>query len=97
MSPDLRALIIDLEQVPAIDATGIFNLRSCVDRLRSRKVRVLLAGARGQTRAAMVRAGLGTGDGLSIHATVREAIESASTPLESDDQRSKEVVRDPVA
>ncbi len=82
MSPDVRALVIDLQQVPIIDATGLFNLRSAIDRLRSQNVRVLLGGVRGQTRAAMERAGLGRPEsGASLHATVRDAIAAAGAAV----------------
>ncbi len=76
MAPDLRVLVIDLERVPTIDATGLFNLRSAVDRLRGRAVRVLLAGASGGTRAALERAG------LESFATVREALDAAGRDAE---------------
>lgn len=78
MSPDLTVLVIDLGQVPTIDATGLFNLRSAVDRLRSRQVRVVFGGVRRATRSAMERAQLVGGDqGIPAHDSMREALETA--------------------
>ena len=81
MSPDVTALVIDLAQVPTIDATGLFNLRSAIDRLKSRDVRVLLGGVRGETRKAIERAPFAAD--VPAFATVREAIVAATDTARS--------------
>ena len=78
MSPEVDVLVIDLSQVPSIDATGLFNLRSAIDRLASRGVRVILAGVRGHTLAAIRRAGASEWPGVAeVCDTTSRALEAA--------------------
>lgn len=82
ISPDARVLVIDLSQVPSIDATGLFNLRSAVDRLTSRGVHIVLGGVRGQSLAALRRARVHEWPGaVQVHATIEEAL-AASAEVE---------------
>ena len=82
MSPELRVLVIDLAQVPTLDATGLFNLRSAVDRLTSRGVHVLLGGVRGQTRRAIERGRVHEWAGdVRLYESVRSALEAAAEIL----------------
>ncbi|HEX6883033.1 MAG TPA: C4-dicarboxylic acid transporter DauA [Planctomycetota bacterium] len=56
---EVKLVLLDLEDVPAIDATGIVNLRSAIDRLKSGGIGVILVGVQRQPREALDRAGLG--------------------------------------
>jgi len=55
---EVHTVVFDLRLVPAIDATGLVNLRSAIDRLAHRHMRAVLAGVRAQPKAALSRAGL---------------------------------------
>ncbi len=54
----VRAVVIDLVSVPVIDATGVVNLRSSIDRLASRGVPVVLARVQDEPAKVLRRAGL---------------------------------------
>ena len=53
----VRCVLIDLRSVPALDATGLFNLDSAIARLERDGVVVVLAGLRDQPFRALLRAG----------------------------------------
>jgi SulP family sulfate permease len=53
----VRVVILDLENVPAIDATGLVALESLVARLNEAGVKVVLVGVAGQPLHALARAG----------------------------------------
>src|SRR6185369_14058498 len=53
----VRVIILDLDHVPAIDATGIVALESLVARLNEAGVKVILVGVAGQPLRALARAG----------------------------------------
>lgn len=55
---DVRLLILGLGHVPVIDATGLVALESVLDRLRSARVFVIIAGPLPEPRAVFERAGL---------------------------------------
>lgn len=74
----VRIVLLDLEDVPAIDATGIVNLRSAIDRLRSGDIAVMLVGLQPQPRAALEKALLIGPGGIEHHATMARALEAAS-------------------
>jgi SulP family sulfate permease len=73
----VKLVLVDLEDVPAIDATGIVNLRSAVDRLRSGGIAIELVGLQAQPRAALERAGLLGEGGMAVHATFADALADA--------------------
>jgi SulP family sulfate permease len=52
---DVRTVIFDFSQVPAMDVTGLINLDSAVRQLSGRGVRVLFAGIQSQPRRALSR------------------------------------------
>ena len=73
-----RIVILDLEDVPAMDATGLVNLESALDRLQREKTFVILAGAQEQPAKVLLKAGIEAEEGrLSLRDTVAEAIELA--------------------
>jgi SulP family sulfate permease len=53
----VHTVIMDLEDVPAIDATGLVALESVVQRLNDAGVKVVLSGVRPQPRRALAKAG----------------------------------------
>ncbi len=53
----VKVVILDMEAVPAIDATGLVALESAIARLNDDGVKVILAGVGGQTLRALARAG----------------------------------------
>jgi SulP family sulfate permease len=54
---EVRVVVLDLEHVPAIDATGIVGLESLVKRLNASGVKVILVGIEGQPLRALAKAG----------------------------------------
>lgn len=73
----VKLVLVDLEDVPAIDATGIVNLRSAVERLKSGGIAIELVGLQAQPRAALEKAGLLGAGGLPTHDTFAAALASA--------------------
>lgn len=57
VDPGARAVLIDLREVPVIDATGVVNLASAVARMRRAGVLVVLGGIQEQPMRALLRAG----------------------------------------
>jgi SulP family sulfate permease len=74
---EVRLVLLDLEDVPVIDATGLVNLRSAIDRLRSGDIHVLLCGLRPQPRAVLSKAGLLEGSQVELHDDFDAALEAA--------------------
>jgi SulP family sulfate permease len=73
---EVKLVLLDLEDVPAIDATGLVNLRSAVDRLQSGGIEVALAGLQPQPRQALDKAGLNP-EVVARFATFDEALAAA--------------------
>lgn len=53
---EVRCVVLNMTDVPTIDATGLVNLESAISRLHSMRVVVILAGVRGQPAEALERA-----------------------------------------
>ncbi len=53
----VSTVIIDLEDVPAMDATGLVALQSAVSRMSGLDIKVILTGVRPQPRRALTKAG----------------------------------------
>lgn len=53
----VHTVIIDLEDVPAVDATGLVALESAVHRLNGNDIKVVLTGVQAQPRRALTKAG----------------------------------------
>jgi SulP family sulfate permease len=53
----VRVVVLDVENVPAIDATGLVGLESLVVRLNEAGIKVVLVGVEGQPLRALARAG----------------------------------------
>jgi SulP family sulfate permease len=54
----VHTVIMDLEDVPAIDATGLVALETTIQRLNAQKIKVVLSGVRPQPRRALAKAGI---------------------------------------
>jgi sulfate permease, SulP family len=54
---DARVVILDLTSVPVLDATGLSNLEVCIERMRNRGTKVIVAGVQSEPLRTMVRAG----------------------------------------
>jgi SulP family sulfate permease len=71
----VRAVVLDLTDVPTVDATGVINLESALDRLASAGIATVLVGLCGQPLEALRRAGVVDGAQGARHvATVAEAL-----------------------
>ncbi len=57
VDPGVRAVVLDLRSVPVLDATGLVNLESAVERMRRAGVLVVLAGVDRQPLRALIQAG----------------------------------------
>ena len=75
-------MLLDLFDVPSIDATGIVNLRSATDRLQKGGVRVALLGLSPQPAQALLRAGLVGPGGLERFADLRSALAALEEPAQ---------------
>jgi SulP family sulfate permease len=53
----VQAVVLDMQAVPAMDATGLVNLESLLRRLNAAGVKVILAGVQPQPMRALARAG----------------------------------------
>lgn len=73
----VKVVVLDLRAVPAIDATGLFNLRSAVDRLRRERIKVVLAGVQHQPLRALAKAGWRSDPALGIGTSFEMALERA--------------------
>ncbi len=74
-----RAIILDVSAVPAMDATGLVNLESAIERLHKAHSLVVLAGVQRQPAKVLERAGLVDTPGrLVLCKTVQAAVAIAS-------------------
>jgi SulP family sulfate permease len=70
-----KIVILDIEAVPAMDATGLVNLESSLERLERDRTLVILAGVQPQPGKVLEKAGIKPErDVLEICATVEEAV-----------------------
>jgi SulP family sulfate permease len=60
ISDDTKVVIMQLDDVPAMDATGLVALESALTQLTRRGVRVVLSGLQPQPRDLLTRASLET-------------------------------------
>jgi SulP family sulfate permease len=80
-----RVVILDLDGVPAIDATGLVNLESSLERLKHRRVLAILAGVQPQPAKVLRRAGLvADPDHLAICDTLEGALAIARERVGAD-------------
>ncbi len=62
----VRTVVLDVRDVPAIDATGLVNLESALERLRRTGVMVILGGIQPQPARVLARAGIESEDGRLV-------------------------------
>ncbi|MBN1209757.1 MAG: C4-dicarboxylic acid transporter DauA [Myxococcaceae bacterium] len=71
-------VILDVSAVPAMDATGLVNLESALERMAQARVLVIIAGLQAQPAKVLEKAGLGPREGLlALCPTLEAAIEVA--------------------
>jgi SulP family sulfate permease len=76
----VQAVVLDLQAVPAMDATGLVNLESLIRRLNDNGVKVILAGVQPQPMRTLARAGWRNRSGrLRIFRSFDRAIAGART------------------
>jgi SulP family sulfate permease len=81
----VRVVILDLEHVPAIDATGIMHLQTLVRRLNQARIKVILVRVPSQPLRAFARAGWKNRRGeLRIFRTFERGVRVARRTLEAD-------------
>lgn len=79
LGSDIHAVVLDLREVPVIDATGLVNLQSAIEKLHSRGAFVVLCGVREQPGKVLARSGIGVvADRMAFAETLDEAIALAS-------------------
>lgn len=72
---DAQVVILDVEMVPAMDATGLVNLESALKKLASHHAFVILAGVQRQPRTVLARAGIQpSDDSLAMAENLHEAV-----------------------
>lgn len=94
-APGASIVILDLEDVPVIDATGLVNLTSALARLHAQSVRTILSCAQPQPLAVLGRAGLTTRSDDRVTTTSREeALATARqwSAMNADSARGSSVV-----
>jgi SulP family sulfate permease len=81
---DLRVVVLDLEDVPAIDATALVALDELIIELNAAHVTVVLAGVGGQLLRAFARAGWrGRRRGLRVYRSVGRGLDAAGRIAEA--------------
>jgi len=78
----VRVLVMRLDDVPAIDATGLVALESALDRLRHRGTLTILTGLRPQPRRVLAAAGVVAEEGrLLLCADLESALDAAGAAV----------------
>lgn len=89
VAPGVTKVLLDLRGVPAIDATGLVNLSSAVDRLRRAGVTVVLGGIQPQPMRALLRAGWRNRPGeVLLHREYERALAAIAENPSADDRSS---------
>ncbi|HUB07137.1 MAG TPA: SulP family inorganic anion transporter, partial [Myxococcales bacterium] len=79
-----RAVVLRLDNVPAIDATGIVALESALASLEKRGCLAVLTGLRKQPTEVLRKARVTQREGVAVAATLSQAIELAATAQQGD-------------
>jgi SulP family sulfate permease len=74
---DVSIVLLDLRAVPVMDATGLVNLESTLDRLHKAQIYTVLAGVQKQPLQLMAKAGWRHRDWLSIYASYEHGVSVA--------------------
>lgn len=77
IEPGVRVVLLDLRDVPAMDATGLVNLESTVNALARQKVSIVLGGVQLQPRRVLERADITASGHVDICDSFEEAVEVA--------------------
>lgn len=85
----VRVVLLDLSEVPTIDATGIVNLESALQRLHAQNIFVVIAGVHEEPLQVLAKAGWKHRDWLVIWRSFEDALALARTLAGSDIQSSR--------
>ncbi len=78
----VRAVVLDMEAVPAIDATGLVNLQSTIKRLHKDRILIALGGVQSQPLEVLQKAGLDELDSsIGVFSTLQQAVEETRQRL----------------
>ncbi|MBK7579264.1 MAG: C4-dicarboxylic acid transporter DauA [Myxococcales bacterium] len=80
---ETKVVIFDISAVPVMDATGIVNLESALERLQRRNALAIVLGAREQPQALIDRAGLVGATGVHMCGDLAEALSQAEDFIEA--------------
>ncbi|MBK9000905.1 MAG: C4-dicarboxylic acid transporter DauA [Myxococcales bacterium] len=80
---ETKVVVFDVSQVPAMDATGIVNLESALERLKGRNTLAILVGAQAQPRTLIERAELTGTTGVVLCERLADALEKADDYMET--------------
>jgi SulP family sulfate permease len=79
---ETKVVILDVSDVPAMDATGIVNLESALDRLQKRNALAILVGAQAQPLELIKKAELVASSRVVLAETLADALERAADFME---------------
>jgi SulP family sulfate permease len=79
-----RAVILRLENVPTMDATGLVALESAIEQLEKHGCRAILSGALPQPLALIKKGNLYLHERLTICATIEQALAASAGPPGTD-------------
>jgi SulP family sulfate permease len=81
VSDSARVVILDLEDVPAMDATGLVGLESALEHLEHRRAFVILSGVQAQPRKVIEKSGIEANGALTFCDTLPAAVARAREQL----------------
>jgi sulfate permease, SulP family len=74
----VRVVVLRMDGVQAMDATGLVALESALERLKHQKVMAILSGVQPQPAVLLERAGLAGRPGVRLEADIRVALDAAA-------------------
>ncbi len=81
---DTKIVLMEMSNVPAVDATGIVNLESAIDRLKSVGIEVVLTGLQSQPIKALAKAGvIGEPGRIASYPRFQQGLAAARAKLET--------------
>jgi SulP family sulfate permease len=81
VTADMRVVILRLDHVPAMDATGLVALESSIEQLRRNGCFAIITGLQTQPRAVVTKAHVGDAPGVAIRDDLGAAVALAETKL----------------
>lgn len=97
ISGDIKVVLLDMRDVPIMDATGLVNLESALDTLHRAKVFVVVAGVQEQPLLRMARAGWKHRPWLVIYRSFEDGLALARSLAPSDFEHTSGEIGDVTA